>query len=57
MDEKRTYSVNEAARILGIGRNLAYKLVRNGDIKAIRLGDKRIVVSKIVLEDLLKQKS
>jgi len=36
--EKLTYSADEAARRLGISKNLVYKLVHNGELPAIRLG-------------------
>ena len=36
--EKRTYTVPEAARILGIGRNAGYEAVRTHQIPSIRIG-------------------
>ena len=36
-------SVEEAARLLGIGRKLAYQLVAEGRIPSIRLGGRRVV--------------
>lgn len=54
--EKKTYTVTEVAKVLGIGRNLAYQLVKTGEINSIRLGDKRIVVPKTAIEHLLTQK-
>ena len=38
-----TLTVEQAARVLGIGRSTAYELVRTGDLKHIRLR-RRIVV-------------
>ena len=43
-----TYSVEEAAIILGIGRMLAYELVRTGEIPAIRLGYRWLVPVKTI---------
>jgi len=41
--------------MLGISRNLAYDLARRGELPgAIRLGEKRIVVSRVQLENLLQ---
>ena len=40
---RQTVSVEEAAEMLGISKNQAYKAVREGEIPAIRLG-KRLVV-------------
>ena len=47
-----TYSIDEAAKLLGIGRNHAYEAAKRGEIPAIRIG-KRIVVPRAALERLL----
>ena len=48
-----TLTVAEAAKLLGIGRQTAYDLVAQGKLPgAIRLG-RRIVVSRIVLQEVL----
>lgn len=52
-DSRRTLTVAEAARLLGIGRSLAYELARRGELPgALRLGG-RIVVSRAALERFL----
>jgi len=38
MNESLMYTVEEAAELLGIGRNLAYDGVRSGEIPAVRIG-------------------
>ena len=38
MDTKRTYTVDEIAQILGIGRTAAYQLVHSGSFKSVRVG-------------------
>ncbi len=50
--QKRTYSVEEAAKILGIGRSAAYQAVRTGEIPSIRIG-RRLLVPVQALEQLL----
>lgn len=45
-------SIDEAARLLGVSRDLAYDLVRRGELPAVRLG-RRIVVARRSLELLL----
>jgi excisionase family DNA binding protein len=47
-----TMSVDEAARLLGIGRGLAYEAVRNGEIPSIRLG-RRVLIPRARLLELL----
>jgi len=50
--ERRTVSVEEAGRILGISRGAAYTHARDGSIPTIRLG-KRLLVPKAALDKLL----
>ena len=50
--ERRTVSVEEAGRILGISRGAAYACANDGSIPTIRLG-KRLLVPKAALERML----
>ena len=47
-----TLTVEQAGRLLGISRGLAYELVRRGEIPSIRLG-KRILIPAQAIDDLL----
>jgi excisionase family DNA binding protein len=50
-----TISVEEAAKMLGISRNLGYNLARHGKLPGVlKLGEKRLVVSKAAIERLLQ---
>lgn len=49
-----TVSVTMAAELLGISRNLAYKLVKNGDIPSIKLGKRRILIPIVALSNIIK---
>jgi excisionase family DNA binding protein len=51
--EALTVSVEEAARLLGIGRGTAYECVRTGQIPAIRLGG-RIVIPRRALHAMVE---
>ncbi len=56
MDTTRvTYTVTEAAGVLGISRALAYELVARGELPSIRLG-RRIVVPAAALRSLLEDR-
>ena len=56
MDERKTLTVVEAAKILGIGRNTAYELARQSKLPgALRLG-RRILVSRQAIEAFLEGK-
>jgi excisionase family DNA binding protein len=50
---RRTYSVEEAGKILGLSRNTAYTLAKGGQLPTIRLG-RRLLVPKAALERLLE---
>ena len=52
MDQRHTLTVEEAARLLGISRALAYELVRDGEIPSLRLR-RRIVIPRRVIDALL----
>lgn len=41
--ERLTYSIAEAADVLGIGLTLAKELVRTGDLRSIKIGRRRLV--------------
>lgn len=53
---RSTLTVEETARLLGIGRSSAYSSVRRGEIPSLRLG-KRIVVPVGALMRALDQRS
>lgn len=50
--ERATLTVDEVAKLLGVGRNNAYKAIEEGKIPSIRIG-KRLVVPKQALDRLL----
>ena len=49
---KRTYTVDEIAQILGIGRTAAYQLVHTGNFKSVRVGS-AIRISKASFDEWL----
>ncbi len=51
-EQPLTLTVEQAAKVLGIGRSTAYELVHTGDIPSLRLG-RRIVVPAARLAGLL----
>ena len=53
-DQKLTISVEEAARLLGISRGLAYEMARTGQLPTIRFG-RRLLVPRRALERLLEE--
>ena len=52
MGERRTTSIEEAARELGLSRNSAYDAAKRGDLPTIRMG-RRLLVPRAALEALL----
>jgi excisionase family DNA binding protein len=51
-DEALTLSVEHAARLLGISRTTAYRLVRDGELPAIRVGRRVLILKKPLMEML-----
>jgi excisionase family DNA binding protein len=49
-----TYSVMDAAKILGVGRDVAYEAARTGVIPTIRIG-KQFRVPRVALQRLLER--
>lgn len=49
-----TITVDEAAHVLGISRELAYRGVHNGEIPSLRIG-RRILVPRERLDRLLRE--
>ena len=47
-----TYTVGEAAAMLGVSRGVGYEAARRGDLPTIRLG-RRLLVPKAVLDRML----
>lgn len=54
MEDKLTLSVEETAKLLGIGRNLCYDRVKTGEIPVIKIG-RRLLVPRSALEKLLAE--
>jgi excisionase family DNA binding protein len=50
--EPQTYHIEEAARLLGIGRNHAYEAAKRGQIPSIKIG-RRLLVPRAALDRLL----
>jgi len=53
-EERVTFTVEETARLLGIGRQIAYNRVKTGEIPVIKIG-RRLLVPRRALEKLLEQ--
>ena len=47
-DDPLTVTVEEAAKLLGVSRGLAYELVARGELPALRLGRRRVVPRKAI---------
>ncbi len=53
-EERLTLTIEETARLLGIGRQLAYDRVKTGEIPVLRIG-RRLLVPRIALEKMLQE--
>lgn len=45
---RKTYSVDEAAQVLGISRSLAYECIRTGEIPSVRFGSRIVIPVQVV---------
>lgn len=54
MTERLCLSVPEAAALLGVSRNLAYQMARQGQLPVIKFG-RRLLVPKAALEKMLSE--
>jgi excisionase family DNA binding protein len=50
--DRQTLTVEEAAALLGIGRNTAYQAIARGELPVLRLG-RRLLVPRAALDQLL----
>jgi excisionase family DNA binding protein len=46
LDQPLLVTVEEAARLLGIGRTTMFELIGNGEVKSIRLGRRRLIARR-----------
>ncbi len=51
--DRLVYTVPEAGRLLGLGRNASYDAAKRGDIPALRIG-RRLLVPKILFHRVLE---
>jgi excisionase family DNA binding protein len=52
---RQTYNIEEAGRLLGVGRNQAYEAARIGQIPTIKIG-KRLLVPRAAFDRMLSGK-
>jgi excisionase family DNA binding protein len=41
----RTYTINQTMNILGVGRTSIYKLVKSGELNALKLGRRTLIAA------------
>lgn len=51
--ECKTYTVPEAAKIIGVCSKTAYQMVTAGKLPCIRISDRKVVIPKAALEQWL----
>jgi excisionase family DNA binding protein len=51
--EKVVLTVEEAGQMLGISRATAYSLANTGRLPAIRISDRRLIIPRKAIEELL----
>lgn len=43
--DRLTHSIEQAARALGVGRSLVFTLLKEGQLKSIRVGKRRLILT------------
>lgn len=51
--DRLTMTVEEACRLLGVGRTVGYELARRGELPGVLRQGRRLVVSRLALEQAL----
>jgi excisionase family DNA binding protein len=51
-EEALTLSVEHAARLIGVSRATVYRMVRDGELRAVRVGRRVLVLKKPLMEML-----
>lgn len=54
-DARMTYSIEDAAEVLGVGRTTMYRLVAEGEVESIAIGSRRLIPRESI-EDFLSRK-
>ncbi|ADQ04380.1 DNA binding domain protein, excisionase family [Caldicellulosiruptor owensensis OL] len=54
MDNKKAYTVQEAAKILSLGKTTVYELIRQNKIKCIYIG-KKIIIPQKAIDEFIEQ--
>jgi excisionase family DNA binding protein len=52
-DTRWVFTVEEAARLLGLGRNGCYEAVKRGEIPSVKIG-RRLLVPRVALQAMLE---
>lgn len=47
MDEL-AYSINRTAKVLGVGRSTIYKLIKTGQIDALKIGTRTLITTESI---------
>ncbi len=52
--ERKTYRIEDAGKMLGLGKNASYKAAHKGEIPVIKIGN-RLFVPKAAFDRMLEQ--
>jgi excisionase family DNA binding protein len=51
-NERQTYTIEQAAKIIGVSRNTGYDAAKSGQLPTIKVG-RRLLVPRVALERML----
>jgi excisionase family DNA binding protein len=53
-EDKLTFSINEAAALLGVGRTTVYELIRQEQLMTVKIGQRRLI-TRLDLDAFIEQ--
>lgn len=54
MTDRYAFSPKELVRMTGLSRNMIYRAIKSGELKAVRVGKKRLLIPLWAVEEFLQ---
>ena len=51
--DKKVYEIKECMQMLGLSRNTITKLIKTGQLKAVRAGERRWLIPAVAIDQML----
>lgn len=54
MTDRYAFSPKELVQLTGLSRNMVYRAIKSGELRAVRVGKKRILIPMWAVEEFLQ---